>query len=79
MMAARAEGSGRPFGLHTWQLAVVFALVVIAVGGPLILSSYWVGLLTQMVILATLAMSLDLLLGYTGLPSLGHEIGRAHV
>ena len=72
MMASRAEGSGRPFGLHTWQLAVVFALVVIAVGGPLIFSSYWVGLLTQMVILAILAMSLDLLLGYTGLPSLGH-------
>ena len=35
-------------------------------------SAYWVGLLTQMVILAILAMSLDMLLGYTGLPSLGH-------
>src|SRR6266487_5301288 len=40
--------------------------------GPLFLTSYWIGLLTQMVILALLAMSLDLLLGYTGLPSLGH-------
>lgn len=40
--------------------------------GPLFLSSYWVGLLTQVVILAILAMSLDVLLGYTGLPSLGH-------
>ena len=29
------------------------------------------GLLTEMVILAILAMSLDILLGYTGLPSLG--------
>lgn len=47
-------------------------LAVILLCGPLFLTSYWVGLLTQMVILAILAMSLDLLLGYTGLPSLGH-------
>jgi len=40
--------------------------------GPAFLSAYWIGLLTQIVILAILAMSLDLLLGYTGLPSLGH-------
>src|SRR5207247_6007872 len=40
--------------------------------GPLFLTSYWIGLLTQMMIFALLAMSLDLLLGYTGLPSLGH-------
>ena len=40
--------------------------------GPLFFSTYWVGLLTEMVILAILAMSLDILLGYTGLPSLGH-------
>ena len=36
------------------------------------MSAYWVGLLTQVVILGILAMSLDLLIGYTGLPSLGH-------
>jgi branched-chain amino acid transport system permease protein len=36
------------------------------------LTSYWIGLLTQVLILAVLAMSLDVLLGYTGLPSLGH-------
>ena len=47
-------------------------LGVVFVAGPLVFSSYWVGLLTQMVILAILAMSLDILLGYTGLPSLGH-------
>ncbi len=40
--------------------------------GPPFLSAYWVGLLTQVVIFGILAMSLDLLLGYTGLPSLGH-------
>ena len=46
------------------------ALLLLA--APAVLSSYWVGLLTQMVIFAILAMSLDILLGYTGLPSLGH-------
>jgi branched-chain amino acid transport system permease protein len=38
----------------------------------MVLSSYWVGLVTQMLVFAILAMSLDVLLGYTGLPSLGH-------
>lgn len=47
-------------------------LAVILAAGPAFLTSYWVGLLTQVVILAMLAMSLDILLGYTGLPSLGH-------
>jgi branched-chain amino acid transport system permease protein len=37
-----------------------------------LLSSYLLALLTQAVISAMLAMSLDLLLGYTGLASLGH-------
>lgn len=58
--------------LDGWRLAVVLVLGVVFVPGPLLFSSYWVGLLTQMVILAILAMSLDILLGYTGLPSLGH-------
>jgi branched-chain amino acid transport system permease protein len=39
---------------------------------PPFLSSYWVGLLTEILIFALLAVSLDLLLGYTGLPSIGH-------
>jgi len=50
---------------------LVLAAVLLA-AAPAFLSSYWVGLLTQMVIFAMLAMSLDILLGYTGLPSLGH-------
>ncbi len=50
---------------------IIFATVLL-VAGPAVLSTYWVGLLTQMVIFAILAMSLDILLGYTGLPSLGH-------
>jgi branched-chain amino acid transport system permease protein len=47
-------------------------LAVVLLAGPLLLTPYWTGLLTQIVILAMLAMSLDVLLGYTGLPSLGH-------
>ena len=39
---------------------------------PLALSSYQLGLLTKTLILAVFAMSLNLILGYTGLPSLGH-------
>jgi branched-chain amino acid transport system permease protein len=49
----------------------------VAVGGLLVilppfLSTYPLTLLTQGLIYAVFAMSLDLLLGYTGLPSLGH-------
>jgi branched-chain amino acid transport system permease protein len=48
---------------------MAFLLLAMA---PLYLSSYLLTLLTQAVISAMLAMSLDLLLGYTGLASLGH-------
>ena len=58
--------------LRGWRRPAFVALAVLLVIGPPFLSTYWVGLLTQMVILAILAMSLDILLGYTGLPSLGH-------
>lgn len=61
--------AGRAF---TARHAVIVALAAVLAFGPLVLSSYWIGLLTQVVILAILAMSLDILLGYTGLPSLGH-------
>jgi branched-chain amino acid transport system permease protein len=46
--------------------AIAVALVAPA------LSAYPLTLLTQAAIVAVLAMSLDVLLGYTGLPSLGH-------
>jgi len=55
-----------------WRTGVIVALAAAFLAGPLALDSYWVGLLTQIVILGILAMSLDILLGYTGLPSLGH-------
>jgi branched-chain amino acid transport system permease protein len=46
--------------------------IVLAAGIAPLLSSYPLTLLTQAVIVAILAMSLDVLLGYTGLASLGH-------
>ena len=52
--------------------AVCGAALLGVAAAPWILSSYYVGLLTQALIYAIFAMSLDLLLGYTGLPSLGH-------
>ncbi len=51
--------------------ALVVALALLAVAPPF-LGPYWVGLFTEIAIFALLAMSLDILLGYTGLPSLGH-------
>jgi branched-chain amino acid transport system permease protein len=53
------------------RASVPVALVALVVL-PLALTSYQLGLLTKILILGLFAMSLDLILGYTGLPSLGH-------
>jgi len=58
-----------PAALRTGLVPLV-AVVVAAVAPTL--SAYPLTLLTQAAIVAILAMSLDVLLGYTGLPSLGH-------
>jgi branched-chain amino acid transport system permease protein len=50
--------------------AVVGILIMLAL--PYLLSSYHLGLAVQMMIFALFAMSLDLLIGYGGMPSLGH-------
>jgi branched-chain amino acid transport system permease protein len=50
---------------------LILAFLILVVLPPLI-TSYWVTLLTQMLIFGVLAMSLDILLGYTGMPSFGH-------
>jgi branched-chain amino acid transport system permease protein len=39
---------------------------------PPVISTYWLGILTLILIIGILAMSLDILMGYTGLPSFGH-------
>jgi branched-chain amino acid transport system permease protein len=64
--------AGRNPTARSITLPFVIAAAVLLAAAPGALSSYWVGLLTQVVIFAILAMSLDILLGYTGLPSLGH-------
>ena len=51
-----------------WLAVGLVVLVVM----PFALTSYQLGLLTKMLIFALFAMSLNLILGYAGLPSLGH-------
>ena len=55
----------------TRPIAVVASALVLVVL-PFALTSYQLGLLTKMLIFAIFAMSLNLILGYAGLPSLGH-------
>jgi branched-chain amino acid transport system permease protein len=49
-----------------------YAVLAILVGYPLLVPDYPRALVSEIYIFAILAMSLDLLLGYTGLTSLGH-------
>lgn len=51
---------------------MAFALIVLCV--PLILPTYYKYLATELIIWGLLAISLDLLIGYTGLPSFGHAV-----
>jgi branched-chain amino acid transport system permease protein len=53
-------------------IVIGLAAVLAAAAGAPLLPAYPLTLLTQAAIVAVLAMSLDVLLGYTGLPSLGH-------
>jgi len=52
--------------------AAAIVVVLILLGAPPLLAPYMLSLVTQALIWAMLAMSLDLILGYTGLASLGH-------
>ena len=57
----------------TWRRAIpLLACVALLLAAPPFLPPYALTLLTQILIYAIFAMSLDLLLGYTGLASLGH-------
>lgn len=53
---------------------VVAGAVVLALlgGAPAVVGTYYTGLLALILIFALFAMSLDILYGYAGLPSLGH-------
>jgi branched-chain amino acid transport system permease protein len=57
----------------TWRRAIpLVACAALLLAAPPFLPPYALTLLTQILIYAIFAMSLDLLLGYTGLASLGH-------
>ncbi|MBT4091254.1 MAG: branched-chain amino acid ABC transporter permease [Deltaproteobacteria bacterium] len=53
------------------KLFLLILLLLVAIS-PLIASGFYIGLMTKMMIVAIFAMSLDLLVGFTGLISLGH-------
>ncbi len=53
-------------------LAVIAAVILLLGVVPLVSDVYFLKLFTRIVILAIFAMSLDLLIGYTGLVSFGH-------
>jgi branched-chain amino acid transport system permease protein len=64
-----------PLTAVTWRrglaaVSVVGILVLLLL--PHFLSTYYLGLVVQMMIFALFAMSLDLLIGYAGMASLGH-------
>ena len=53
------------------DISVIIGGAVLAMA-PLVLSDYWIGLLTQALIYGAVAAGLDLLIGFGGLASLGH-------
>jgi branched-chain amino acid transport system permease protein len=63
--------SARPRPTGFW---IVFAVVVALVAaGPLVLPEFWRRFLTEILIWGLLAMSSDILIGYTGMVSFGHS------
>jgi len=58
--------------VRIWSLAGALAVLALLIALPDVVRGYYVALATKMLIFALFAMSLDLLLGYTGLASLGH-------
>ena len=54
----------------SFLLPSLFAVLIVFL--PFIFSNYYVGLVIQIFIMAIFAMSLDILVGHTGLPSMGH-------
>jgi len=67
MSAAGASSSVKSRG----SAALLLTILVLAVL-PYLLSTYYLGLVIEILIFALFAMSLDLLIGYTGMASLGH-------
>jgi branched-chain amino acid transport system permease protein len=70
-MTARAAARPRPPAVGYWiGFGVVAGLLVIA---PLVLPPFWQRFVTEILIWGLLAMSSDILIGYTGMVSFGHS------
>ena len=52
--------------------SVLITMVIVLAAGPFYLGNYYTELVIHMMVLGIFAMSLDLLIGYTGLVSFGH-------
>jgi branched-chain amino acid transport system permease protein len=59
-------------GLTVRAVVITLVLVALAAALPMVLSGYQVGLATEVLIFAILAMSIDILAGFAGRTSLGH-------
>src|SRR3989440_624942 len=69
MSAARARGEGPSAAYWTGFVVVVGALAL----SPLVLPEFWQRFATEILIWGLLAMSSDILIGYTGMVSFGHS------
>jgi branched-chain amino acid transport system permease protein len=70
MSAATAAPPRAPAGGYWIGLAVVVGLLIVA---PLVLPPFWQRFVTEILIWGLLAMSSDILIGYTGMVSFGHS------
>ena len=62
----------KTFEVFKGPFLLAFLFAVLALLLPSLFSNYYVGLAIQIFIMAIFAMSLDVLVGHTGLPSMGH-------
>jgi branched-chain amino acid transport system permease protein len=71
LAADRATAAVRPSTTGYWiGFGVVLALLIVA---PLVLPEFWRRFVTEILIWGLLAMSSDILIGYTGMVSFGHS------
>lgn len=67
------SAAGQSFARKSRGVAAFFLLTILVLALlPYLLSPYYLGLVIEILIFAVFAMSLDLLIGYTGMASLGH-------
>jgi len=77
-MSAATDNKTLPLGArklsHSAAYWIVFCVVMaVLIVAPLVLPVFWAKFLTEILIWGLLAMSSDLLIGYTGLVSFGHS------